>query len=108
MAEATPAADVRLLHSGGLVIGALADVRYEAECVDLVPGDLLVAYTDGVTEAFDPEEREFGEERLLDVVLAARELAADQLAARIVDAVHEFVRDAPQHDDITLLVARVR
>jgi sigma-B regulation protein RsbU (phosphoserine phosphatase) len=107
-AEAAPAAEVRLLHSGGLVIGALADVRYEAECVDLLPGDLLVAYTDGVTEAFDPDGREFGEDRLLDVVLAGRSLTADQLADRIVGAVRDFVRDAPQHDDITLLVARVR
>ncbi len=106
--EAAPAAEVRLLQTGGLVIGALADVRYEAECVDLLPGDLLVAYTDGVTEAFDPEDREFGEERLLDVVLAARDLPVGQVAERIVGAVHDFVRDAPQHDDITLVVGRVR
>lgn len=101
-------ASVRLLQTGGLVIGALADVAYDVEAVELLPGDLLVAYTDGVTEAFDPKEREFGEERLREVVLAAAHLPVAAVADRIVEAVHVFVRDAPQHDDITLVVARVR
>jgi len=100
--------EVRLLHTGGLVIGAFAGVCYEAESVDLVPGDLLVAYTDGVTEAFDPHEREFGEQRLLDVVLASRDLPVAMVADRIVAAVRDFVREAPQFDDITLVVARLR
>jgi sigma-B regulation protein RsbU (phosphoserine phosphatase) len=99
---------VRLLQTGGLVIGALADVAYEVEAVELQPGDLLVAYTDGVTEAFDPEDREFGEDRLRDVVLDSARLPVQVVADRIVDAVHAFVREAPQHDDITLVVARVR
>ncbi len=101
-------ASVRLLQTGGLVIGALADVTYEVEAVELLPGDLLVAYTDGVTEAFDPEEREFGEDRLREVVLAAAHLPVAIVAERIVEAVHAFVREAPQYDDITLVVARVR
>ncbi len=102
------AASVRLLQTGGLVIGALADVAYEVEAVELRPGDLIVAYTDGVTEAFDPEEQEFGEDRLQEVVLAAAHLPVGVVADRIVEAVRMFVREAPQHDDITLVVARVR
>ncbi|HJS57125.1 MAG TPA: SpoIIE family protein phosphatase [Vicinamibacteria bacterium] len=102
------AASVRLLQTGGLVIGALADVAYEVEAVELLPGDLIVAYTDGVTEAFDPDEQEFGEDRLREVVLAAAHLPVGVVADRIVEAVHLFVREAPQHDDITLVVARVR
>ena len=101
-------ASVRLLQTGGMVIGALADVSYDVEAVELLPGDLLVAYTDGVTEAFDPEDREFGEERLREVVLAAAHLPVATVAERIVEAVRAFVREAPQHDDITLVVARVR
>jgi sigma-B regulation protein RsbU (phosphoserine phosphatase) len=100
--------EVRLLHTGGLVIGALAEVSYEAESVELLPGDLLVAYTDGVTEAFDAQELEFGEDRLREVVLAARDLPVEAVVERIVEAVRDFVKDAPQHDDITLVVARVR
>jgi len=100
-------AELSVLQTGGLVIGALADVGYEAGAVDLVPGDLLIAYTDGITEAFDARDQEFGEERLRQVALACRDLPAAAVAERIVDAVHAFVGDAPQHDDITLVVARV-
>jgi sigma-B regulation protein RsbU (phosphoserine phosphatase) len=99
---------VRLLTTGGLVIGALKGSRYEAETLELAPGDVLVAYTDGVTEAFNAADEEFGEDRLREVVLASVHLSPAALADRIVEAVHAWVKDAPQHDDITLVVARVR
>jgi sigma-B regulation protein RsbU (phosphoserine phosphatase) len=100
-------AELSVLQTGGLVIGAVAEVGYEAGVVDLGPGDLLVAYTDGITEAFDVNDQEFGEERLREVVLASRDLPAADVAQRIVEAVYAFAGEAPQHDDITLVVARV-
>jgi sigma-B regulation protein RsbU (phosphoserine phosphatase) len=98
---------VRLLTTGGLVIGAMNNSCYEAETLHLEAGDLLVAYTDGVTEAFNPEDVEFGEDRLRDTVLAASHLPPAAVADCVVAAVKAWVREAPQHDDITLVVARV-
>ena len=99
---------VQLLKTGGLVIGAVSGSRYETETLQLLTGDVLVAYTDGVTEAFNAADEEFGEDRLRDVVLASAHLAPAELAERVVAAVKGWVKDAPQHDDITLVVARVR
>jgi sigma-B regulation protein RsbU (phosphoserine phosphatase) len=108
VAVAAPPATVQRLCTGGLVIGALAAVRYEQDVVQLAPGDLLVAYTDGVTEAFDAAGEEFGEERLRAVVESAAGRPAAEVAQVIVEAVRAFSIDTPQHDDITLVVARVR
>jgi phosphoserine phosphatase RsbU/P len=108
VAVAAAPATVQRLCTGGLVIGALAAVRYEQDVVQLAPGDLLVAYTDGVTEAFDAAGEEFGEDRLRSVVEGAAGRPAADVAQAIVDAVRAFSIDTPQHDDITLVVARVR
>jgi sigma-B regulation protein RsbU (phosphoserine phosphatase) len=108
VAVAAAPATVRRLCTGGLVIGALAAVRYEEDVVQLAPGDLLVAYTDGVTEAFDAAGEEFGEDRLRVVVESAAGRSAAEVVQLIVEAVRAFSIDTPQHDDITLVVARVR
>ena len=77
-----------------------------AEC-QLIEGDLLLLYTDGVTEASDTEGREFGEHSLLESLRDHRELACDQLAKAIADDVRTF-SPHEQHDDITLIVAKCR
>jgi len=97
-----------LLRAGGLVIGAVDSSRYEEETLQLDPGDVLVAYTDGVTEAFNVAWEEFGEERLQDAVTEALHLPAQELAEAVLGRVHQWRGDAPQHDDITLVVAKVR
>jgi sigma-B regulation protein RsbU (phosphoserine phosphatase) len=96
------------LCTGGLVIGAVHGATYEQECVDLVSGDVLVAYTDGVTEAFNIDGEEFGEERLRGAVLGSAHLPAAAVADCVVRSVRAWAREAPQHDDITLVVAKVR
>ena len=101
-------ATMQRLCTGGLVIGALAAVGYEQDVVKLAQGDLLVAYTDGVTEAFDANGQEFGEERLRLIIESAGDRPAAEVAEAIVAAVRQFSVDTPQHDDITLVVARVR
>jgi sigma-B regulation protein RsbU (phosphoserine phosphatase) len=98
---------VRLLQTGGLVIGAIQKPTYEQETVQLEAGDVLVAYTDGVTEAFSADGEEFGEERLRAVVAASNGQAPAELAETIVREVRDWSRNTPQHDDITLVVARV-
>jgi sigma-B regulation protein RsbU (phosphoserine phosphatase) len=70
----------------------------------LEPGDLLVLYSDGVTEAQNAAEEEYGAERLLEVVRAAASESPDVMIARILASIDGFAGDAPQFDDITLLV----
>ncbi len=108
LAVAAAPALVQRLCTGGLVIGALAAVRYEQDVVQLADGDLLVAYTDGVTEAFDASGEEFGEDRLRLAIESASGRPAAEVTQAIVEAVRAFSADTPQHDDITLVVARVR
>jgi sigma-B regulation protein RsbU (phosphoserine phosphatase) len=98
---------VELLRAGGMVLGATENASYQQQTTWLEPGDVLVAYTDGVTEAWSPEGEEFGEGRLCAIVQAARELPAREIADRIVLGVRDWVREAPQADDLTLVVARV-
>jgi Stage II sporulation protein E (SpoIIE) len=96
------------LRSGGLVIGAVDSTTYVEETLQLGAGDVLVAYTDGITEAFNPAWEEFGEQRLQETVVASLHLSARDLAEAVVERVHEWRGAAPQHDDITLMVAKVR
>jgi len=105
---APAAAQVEVLRSGGIVLGATEHASYLQESVRFAAGDVLVAYTDGVTEAWNPEGVEFGEDRLRDVVLGVRHLCAREIADRIVLSVREWCRDTPQADDLTLVVAKVR
>ena len=71
-------------------------------------GDFLVAYTDGVTEALNPADAEFGEERLRSILVESTHLTARELTERIMASVKDWQRDAAQHDDITLVVAKVK
>jgi phosphoserine phosphatase RsbU/P len=105
---AAPAASRERLLGSGLVLGAVAETSYEERAVPVGPGDVLVAYTDGVTETFSPEGEEFGEERLRATVERAFDLDAAAIRDRIVAAARDWRRTAPQHDDLTLVVAKVR
>ena len=98
----------RPLTAGGPVIGTFLDLPYEQETIQAESGDVLVAYTDGVTEALNPEGIEYGEERLRSVIAESLHLAARELAETIIARVREWQGRAPQHDDITLIVAKVR
>jgi len=95
------------LTTGGTVVGIFPSAKYEQEALTLCPGDVMVVFTDGVTEAFNAENEEFGEERLADVVRKSLDLPCSEIQDRIISEIDAFVADAPQHDDITLLVIRV-
>jgi len=100
--------DVTLLTKGGPIIGAFQESAYEQETVQLERGDLLVAYTDGVTEARNGDDQEFGEERLRAIVNVSANVRAQELSERIVQSVRAWCGDVPPHDDLTLVVMRVR
>jgi sigma-B regulation protein RsbU (phosphoserine phosphatase) len=97
---------VQLLETTGMPLGLFARAAYEEGQVELGPGDLLMLYSDGVTEAEDNGEEQFGMDRVVDVLRTHR----DQPAAGIVDQMllrlDEFAGTAPQHDDITLMILK--
>jgi len=90
--------------AGGLVLGAMPGVRFPTHTVQLLRGDQLVLYTDGVTEAFNPTEELYGTERLVDEVRVHGSGTPAALVERICQSITNFAGTAPQSDDITLTV----
>ncbi len=103
------AGEERPLEEGGTVLGPIADATYERGFVTMVPGDLLVLYTDGLTETrgrSDDHWEEYGVERLLAVVKERRERPAEEIVQAVFDDLDKFSRGRPPHDDRTLVVVR--
>jgi sigma-B regulation protein RsbU (phosphoserine phosphatase) len=90
----------------GAVLGIFEDLELAEFELDLATGDLLVFYTDGITEAMDANHQLFSEERLEAVIRANREANADQMLQAIVEAVYTFTGGAPQADDLTLFIVK--
>ncbi len=99
---------VERLDQGGPVIGLMPGCSYEQASVALYPGDVILAYTDGVSEAMDPTDREWGEQRLLDTAKSCLSLPAEQVIDRIMNAADAFAAGARQYDDMTLVVIKVQ
>jgi sigma-B regulation protein RsbU (phosphoserine phosphatase) len=89
-----------------MVIGLIEDCVYQQGTVTLAPGDVLVAYTDGVSEAMNADNEEWGEERFMEVIAPRRDIPARPLIEVLMNSADAFVAGAPQHDDMTLLVVR--
>jgi phosphoserine phosphatase RsbU/P len=98
--------DVVRLDTGGPVIGLMEDCVYRQDSVALVAGDVLVAYTDGISEAMNAADEEWGEERLMEAVGPNRTMPACTFIDRLMTSADTFVAGAEQHDDMTLLVVR--
>jgi serine phosphatase RsbU (regulator of sigma subunit) len=96
--------DVQLLRRTGLPLGILENTAWERKVVQLNPGDAMVLYTDGITEAHNAQQSLFGSERALDVVQANLGRSAQDVTDALLAEVRAFVGDAPQFDDITLMV----
>jgi sigma-B regulation protein RsbU (phosphoserine phosphatase) len=92
------------LISPGAILGAFPHFAFEERQVDLAPGDLIVFYTDGVTEARNPQGALFGEERLLETLTAGLGAGAEETAQTILGAVQGFAAGTPQADDFTVVV----
>lgn len=104
------AGTVRLIKTKGFPLGMAGsetfDKRIEDGALQLSPGDWLIQYTDGITEAQDAEKREFGMERLLDAVQTLQGQNAEELIRGVLERHEAFVGGASQYDDITLLAMR--
>jgi sigma-B regulation protein RsbU (phosphoserine phosphatase) len=94
------------LTTGGLVLGFLPEYDYQEDVISLVPGDVLVIYSDGVTEAMNENEEEFGEDRLQEIVEKNYHLSATDMVEHIISEVRDHAGRVSQSDDITLLVIR--
>ena len=94
------------LEVGGLIVGAFQESAYGQGEIELRPGDRLVMFTDGVSEAVDGDGEEFGEKRLVEASLRARQLSAEALHNSILDLVTAFC-GGEFEDDATVLVVAV-
>ena len=97
---------VRRLETGGPIVGLFEFAGFDEETVQLDPGDYLVTFTDGVSEALSTTGEEFGDERILECLEARPDSAPDDLLHRLFERVREFTAGAPQSDDVTALVVR--
>ena len=96
---------VRRLETGGTVVGLFPDRHYDEETVELFPGDIFIAFSDGMTEP-ENEFGEFGEQRLIETIAAYRHLPLSKITEHAVSAIQDWIGSTEQPDDITLVLAR--
>ena len=94
--------------TGGIALGLVSDFKYVERTLRLMPGDALILYTDGVTEAMNEDLEEFGVPRLIKVFQVDPPSSAEDTTGRVFEAVHDFAGEADQSDDITCLVLHRR
>jgi sigma-B regulation protein RsbU (phosphoserine phosphatase) len=95
------------MELSGLPLGIVTGVTYDEKIFDLNPGDYVIFYTDGITDAMNQAEDIYGLDRLHNIIRNAEtNLSAEGLIQRILQDVHAFVGDAEQFDDMTMVVLR--
>ena len=97
---------LKRIESGGMPVGLFEFAPYSVDSLQLKPGDTMVFYSDGVTEAHNVAGEEFGEERLVDVMKRTSQSSGDVVLQEIIAAVQDFARGAEQYDDVTALVVK--
>jgi sigma-B regulation protein RsbU (phosphoserine phosphatase) len=98
---------VRRLEAGGTVVGLFDNMSYDEGSVEMHPGEIFVAYSDGVTEP-ENDFGEFGEQRLIELVRDNRHLPLPEISQIVTAAVDDWIGDKEQPDDVTLVLARAR
>ncbi len=94
------------LAARGIILGIFPDIRLEERSTQIGAGDVAVFYTDGLTEAMDPDYQEFGEERLRQVIAENAHRSANEILEALLEARHSFIRDAEQSDDLTVVIVK--
>jgi sigma-B regulation protein RsbU (phosphoserine phosphatase) len=100
--------DLSRLTAGGMVIGMFEHCRYEYETVQMQPGDVLFAFTDGLSESLNQEGEEYGEERLQKVLSSMAHLPVGEIRDEVVRLIKDWSEGAPQHDDLTFIILKVK
>jgi sigma-B regulation protein RsbU (phosphoserine phosphatase) len=97
---------VKRLTAGGPVLGLLPNAGFQQESVKLAAGDVLLLFSDGVSEAMNSVDEEFGETRLQELLILNADESAEELVERVLTAIHDFTGQTPWHDDLTLMVLK--
>ena len=97
---------VQRLTAGGPVLGLLPNASFQQENVKLAVGDVLLLFSDGVSEAMNAVDEEFGETRLQELLIRNADESAQELVERTLKAIHDFTGQTPWHDDLTLMVLK--
>ncbi len=101
--------EIKKLELGGMILGVMkTDYAYKSEEIKLQPGDTLIMFTDGITEAMDKARNEYSDERLEQLAVKLYKKSAQEILDAIRDDVESFTKGATQSDDITLLVLKAR
>jgi sigma-B regulation protein RsbU (phosphoserine phosphatase) len=98
--------EVVRLELSGPVVGLLRDAEFEQSSLTIQPGDILLAFTDGISESMTTDQEEWGEERMIACLESNAALPADGLLRALLDEATNFAAGAPQYDDMTLLVCK--
>jgi len=98
--------EIRRLREGGIVVGILPEIAYEEKTIEFPNDAILVTYSDGITEAMNIKEEEFGEERLIDLIKENKSLPSSELIELIIRKVKEHAGNVEQMDDMTLVVIK--
>lgn len=99
---------VRLLRTGGIMVAMMDNFPFEEETLELKPGDTLVLYSDGITEAINDKEDEFGEDRLTELLKKSAQRPAEEMIASVVEAVNKHAGNMPQADDMTMVILKMK
>jgi sigma-B regulation protein RsbU (phosphoserine phosphatase) len=97
---------VEALNTNGPPLGLLRDLPFISDSLRIWPGELLVLYSDGAPEAFNPQAEQWGEERLACCLMQNRHLDPARMISRAFEEIDSFAGDAPQHDDITMMILK--
>jgi phosphoserine phosphatase RsbU/P len=99
--------EILRLEADGPVVGLLPSAEYGQSSLILLPGDILLAYTDGISEAMTLEDAEWGEDRMISAAQSCRALPAGQMIDYLISAADAFTAEAPQYDDMTLVIVKL-
>ena len=96
--------DIEEIVSNNMIVGAFPSINYEAATLQLNKGDVLLAYSDGLTEAENPQGEMLGEERVKAIIRAEARAGSTNLERKLLDAIHNFTMGRSQTDDITIVI----
>ena len=102
----TNSGDIKRLQTVGIVLGFLDDFEFSESKISLAQGDILLIISDGISEAMDENEEEYGEERLEQLITENKNQTSERIADLIIESVNNYAGALPQSDDITLVVIK--
>jgi len=98
--------NVQRLNIGGIVVGIMPEYPFQETSIQLNPDDLLVVFSDGITEAMNEFEEEYGEERLINLLMELQNRSSDNIIETVLKSVNEFSGNTEPMDDKTIIVIK--